>query len=115
VTKLVLARFTSTGPLHNATTFATNENLRRMITELKDNTLLPKSKISGVDLIAAEEKYHMKCMTNLRNRYRGYLTRARQESCEEDEKMKESQAFIELTHTSRVLSRMSREVIFFAF
>ena len=37
-----------------------------MITELQDSTLLPK--ISGVDLIAAEAKYHMKCMTNLRNR-----------------------------------------------
>ncbi|CAB3987893.1 Hypothetical predicted protein [Paramuricea clavata] len=80
-----------------------------MITELQDNTLLPK--ISGVDLIAAEAKYHMKCMTNLRNRYRSHLTRARQESCEEDEKMKESQAFIELN--AYIESSVENEKLFF--
>ena len=66
-----------------------------MITELQDSTLLPK--ISGVDLMAAKAKYHLKCLTDLRNRYRRHTSRKRQESCEEDEeKIKESQAFIEL-------------------
>ena len=36
-------------------------------------------------------------MTDLRNRYRRHISRKRQESCEEDEeKIKESRAFIEL-------------------
>lgn len=47
--------------------------------------------------MAAEAKYHLKCMTDLRNRYRRHTSRKRQESCErDDEKIKESQAFIEL-------------------
>ncbi|KAJ7381361.1 hypothetical protein OS493_001489 [Desmophyllum pertusum] len=83
------------GQLHEVTTFATDEKLRHIITELQDTTLLPK--ISGVDLMAAEAKYHFKCMTDLRNRYRGHISRKRQESCEKEyEKIKESQAFIEL-------------------
>lgn len=82
------------GQLHDVTTFATDEKLCRMITELQDTTLLPK--VSGVDLIAAEAKYHLKCMTDLRNRYRGHISGKRQESCEKEEE-KESQAFIELT------------------
>ena len=83
------------GQLHEVTTFSTDQNIRRMITEINDATLMPK--ISGVDLIAAEAKYHLKCLTDLRNRYRSQLTKKRQESCkEEDEKIMESQAFIEL-------------------
>jgi hypothetical protein len=66
-----------------------------MITEINDATLIPK--VSGVDLIAAEAKYHLKCLTDLRNRYRSQLTRKRQESCEKgDERLVESRAFIKL-------------------
>ena len=83
------------GQLHEVATFSTDQNIRRMITEINDATLMPK--ISGVDLIAAEAKYHLKCLTDLRNRYRSQLTKKRQESCEEeDERIMESQAFIEL-------------------
>ena len=47
--------------------------------------------------MAAEAKYHLKCLTDLQNCYRRHTSRKRQESCEEDEeKIKESQAFIEL-------------------
>ena len=66
-----------------------------MMTELLDSTLLLR--ISGVDLMAVEAKYHLKCMTDLRNRRRSHVSRKQQESCEKDEeKIKESQAFIEL-------------------
>lgn len=83
------------GQLHEVSTFATDEKLHQMIAELQDSTLLPR--ISGVDLMAAEAKYHLKCMTDLRNRYRRHTSRKRQESCEkEEEKIKESQALIEL-------------------
>lgn len=66
-----------------------------MITEIQDVILMPK--IAGVDLIAAEAKYHLKCMTSLRNKYRSQMSKVRQQSYEkDDEKVKESQAFIEL-------------------
>ena len=45
------------GQLHKVSTFATDEKLRLMITELQDSTLLPR--ISGVDFMAAEAKYHL--------------------------------------------------------
>ena len=83
------------GQLHEVSTYATDKKLRQMITELQDSTLLPK--VSGVELMAADAKYHLKCMTDLRNRYRRHTSSKRQESCEKDEeKVKESQAFIEL-------------------
>ena len=83
------------GQLHEVTTFSTDQNIRHMITEINDATLIPK--VSGVDLIVAEAKYHLKCLTDLRNRYRSQLTRKRQESCEKgDERLVESRAFIEL-------------------
>ena len=79
------------GQLHEVSTFATDEKLHLMITELQDSRLLPR--IS--DLMATEAKYHLKCLTDLRNRYRRHTSRKRQESCEEDEeKIKESQALI---------------------
>ena len=64
------------GPLHEVTTFSTDQNIRRMI---NDATLMPE--ISGVDLIAAEAKHHLKCLTDLRNRYRSQLTKKQPESC----------------------------------
>lgn len=82
--------------LHEVSTFATNEKVRHMVTELQDNAILPR--ISDVDLMAADARYHLKCVTELRNRYRCHLTRKREENFEkEEEKIKESQAFVELT------------------
>lgn len=66
---------------------------RGMITELQDPSLL--STISGVDLIVAEAKYHLTCITDLRNPYRGHLRRAGGADREED-RLKESPAFVEL-------------------
>ncbi|EDO32802.1 predicted protein [Nematostella vectensis] len=68
-----------------------------MVTELQDHTILPR--ISGAeDLMAADAIYHFDCMTDLRNRYRSHVTRNRVENLErEDEKIKESQAYVELT------------------
>lgn len=56
--------------------FAMNGNLCCMITELQDSILSPG--ISGADLMAAQAKYLLKCMTDLRKKF------------------KESQAFFEL-------------------
>jgi hypothetical protein len=81
------------GQLHAVITLGKDENLRYMITMLQDPLLLPK--VSGVDLIAAEAKYHQACMTDLRNRYRGHIRKAGQLD-REDDSLKESQAFVEL-------------------
>ena len=81
------------GKLHEVCTFATNQNLRHMITELQDSSLLPK--ICVLDLIASEAKYHLTCMTELRNRYGGHLRRAEGADKEAD-RLKESQAFVDL-------------------
>jgi len=78
--------------LHEVSTFATNEKVRHMVTELQDNAILPR--ISDVDLMAADARYHLQCMTELRNQYRWKL----EENFEkEEEKIKESQAFVEQT------------------
>ena len=66
-----------------------------MILELQDCTLLLR--VCGFDLTVEEAKYHMKCITELRNRYKKLTSKERQETRErEEEKVTESQAFIEL-------------------
>ena len=47
-----------------------DHNIREMVTALRDTQLL--ARIDGGDLIAKESKYHLKCLVNLRNRYRSY-------------------------------------------
>lgn len=64
-----------------------------MITELNDTKL--KTRIIG-DLIATEAKYHLPCLTKLRNRRRSLTHKTDQSAEDNDEKMNESQAFIEL-------------------
>ena len=59
------------GDLHQVSTFDADSNARTMITVLQD-TKLP-SHIDGGDLIAKEAKYHLKCLTSLRNRYRSHF------------------------------------------
>ena len=91
--------FGQNGQLYKISTFAIDEKLRLIITELQDSTLFPR--ISGVDLMAAEAKHHLKCLTDLRNRFRRHTSRKRQKSCEEDdEKIKEFQGWL---NKSRVL------------
>ena len=81
---------------HQVTTFAENDNIHQMILELQDSTLLLR--VCGFDPVTVEEaKYHMKCITKLRNRYKKLTSKECQETCErEEEKVTESQAFIEL-------------------
>ena len=58
-TKLVCFSFT--------TIEAPDRNLRQIVNDLQD--FEPLAKISGGDLITIEDKYHMKCLTNLRNKH----------------------------------------------
>ncbi len=56
------------GKLHNCSTMNLDHELRRMAEELQDTSLL--AKIGGGDLIAIEAKYHLKCLSAYRNKYR---------------------------------------------
>lgn len=70
-------------------------NVRNMATDLQDTALL--AKIGGGDLHALEAKYHMACLTKLRNSHQS-LKREEQEiaSCNIEEKKIEARALTEL-------------------
>ena len=59
------------GDLHQVSTFETDTNIRTIITELNDSRLLVR--IVGGDLIAIRAKYHLKCLIELKNRYRSHI------------------------------------------
>ena len=60
------------GCLHEFRTLEADETIRLMATELQDTELM--ARIEGGDLVALEAKYHLQCLTALRNCYRS-LTR----------------------------------------
>ena len=85
------------GELHQILTIDADLNVRTMITELQDTQLL--ARIDGGDLIAKEMKYHLKCLTTLRNRYRSHVRNLNQEEekiIKDEERMNESRMFVEL-------------------
>uniref|UniRef100_UPI00358E0071 uncharacterized protein isoform X1 n=1 Tax=Myxine glutinosa TaxID=7769 RepID=UPI00358E0071 len=83
------------GELSQVLTYDADTNIRCMITELHDTQLL--ARIVGGDLIAMEAKYHLKCLTHLRNRYRSLVRKLSRESPNVNEKVNESRVFVELT------------------
>ena len=83
------------GDLHQVSTFDADINIRTIITELQDTKLL--ARIDRGDLIAQEIKYHLKCLTNLRNLYRSHKRKSDQQPENTNEKLNESRAFVELT------------------
>ena len=69
-----------------------------MARDLQDTALL--TKIDGGDLTALEAKYHLACLTGIRNKHRSFLRQSQQGSNidQEDDKIK-ARAFVELiTH-----------------
>ena len=82
--------------LHQVLTFDADTNIRAMVTELQDTHLLAKISDIG-DLIAREAKYHLKCLVNLRNRYRNHVRKSSHLTRDTDEKLNESRVFVELT------------------
>jgi len=83
------------GDLHQALTLDANVHIREMLTELQDTQLL--AKIGTDDLIAQEVKYHLKCLTKLRNRFRSYKRKSQTQQQEViDGMMNESRVFVEL-------------------
>ena len=80
--------------LHQVQTFNADTRIRAIVTELQDTHLLAKVSDIG-DLIEKEEKYHLKCLVNLRNR--SYVRKSSQLIQDIDEKFNESRAFVELS------------------
>ena len=85
----------ATGTVHEFKTFDVDANIRKMATELQDTALL--AKLDGGDLIALEAKYHLACLTKIRNRHR-FLLRANLEPPGNriEENQKKARAFTEL-------------------
>ena len=59
------------GDLRQVSTFETDTNIRTIITELNDSRLLVR--IVGGNLIVIGAKYHLKCLIELKNRYRSHV------------------------------------------
>ena len=66
-----------------------------MITELNDPNLLVK--IVGTDLIAKGIRSHLKCLVELRNRYRSCNANLKEDDKKVDESVNNSRVFVELT------------------
>ena len=71
------------GDLRQVFTFETDENIRKIITELNDFRLLVR-KVGG-GLIAVGAKYHLKCLTELKNRYRHHVRKSNKDKQNIDE------------------------------
>ena len=85
----------SGGHLHKFTTFEFDESVRQMAAELRETELM--ARIEGADLIALEAKYHLQCLTALRNRFRSLVHKNEQEvgGSSEESKVKAT-ALVEL-------------------
>ena len=67
-----------TGRLHEFRTLDADSNVRTMARDLQDTALL--TKIDGGDLTALEAKYHLACLTGIRNKHRSFLRQSQQGS-----------------------------------
>ncbi len=65
------------GHLHEFRTLGVDESIRHMASELQETELM--ARMEGGDLIALEAKYHMKCLTALRNRHRSLVRKHEKE------------------------------------
>ena len=81
------------GDLRQVSTLETDANIRTIITELNDSRLLVR--IVGV-LIAIGAKYHLKCLIELKNRYRSHVRNSNKDKQNIDENVCNSRVFIEL-------------------
>ena len=71
------------GNLHEFRTFKADETVRQMAKVLQETELM--TRLEGGDLIALEAKYHLECLTGLRNRYRSLLRQRETDSGESSE------------------------------
>ena len=62
--------------LHEFRTLGADSRLRSMATVLQDSALL--AKLEGGDLVALDAKFHLSCLTQLRNRHRSLMRESQQ-------------------------------------
>ena len=100
------------GHLHEFRTLEADKTIRQMATELQRTELM--ARMEGGDLVALEAKYHLQCLTALRNRYRSLLRRHEQESGgQSEEKKMRARALVELfTH---IENRVEDGTFYFKF
>ena len=86
------------GHLHEFQTYDANDNVKKMAKDLQDSALL--TRIEGGDLTALVAKYHLSCLTGLRNRHRSLLRQSQSQGLDQNLADKvEARAFVELaTH-----------------
>lgn len=83
------------GHLHEFRTLGANDSIKQMAMELQETELM--ARMEGGDLIALEAKYHLQCLTELRNRYRSLVRKHEQEASSlSDEKKVKARALVEL-------------------
>ena len=82
------------GDLRQVSTFETDTNIRTIITELNDSRLLVR--IVGGNLIVIGAKYHLKCLIELKNRYRSHVRKWDKDKQNIDENVCNSRVFVEL-------------------
>ena len=86
------------GDLRQVSTFETDANIRTIITELNDSRLLVR--IVG-DVIAIGAKYHLKCLIELKNRYRNHVRKSNKDKQNTDENVCNSLVFASLQVMSK--------------
>ena len=81
--------------LHEFKTLEADKTLRQMATDLQETELM--ARIEGGDLVALEAKYHLECLTALRNRHRSFKLQLGKESgeCLKENQVK-TRALVEL-------------------
>lgn len=83
------------GHLHEFRTLGADESIRQMAIKLQETELL--ARIGGGDLIALEAKYHLQCLTVLRNRYHSLIRQQEQKvGNTSEEKRIKAKALVEL-------------------
>ena len=79
--------------LSSVQTFEQDSNIRTMATDLQDVEIM--AKISGGEMIAIEAKYHLSCLTKLRNRHRSFQRKLKRQTMKKDDNVAEYHAFEE--------------------
>ena len=80
--------------LSSVQTFEQDSNTRTMATGLIDVEIM--ARFSGGDMIAIKAKYHLSCLTKLRNRHRSFQRKLKRQTVKKDDNVAEYHAFQEL-------------------
>ena len=79
--------------LSSVKTFEQDSNIKTMATDLQDVEIM--ARISGGNMISIEAKYHLSCLTKLRNRHRSFQRKLKHQTMKKDDNVAEYHAFEE--------------------